>query len=264
MSERLNSVVIGLVKDLDDPAGEGRVRVSFPWLPGDGEPLSGWAPIVRSMAGKERGFYYMPELEDEALVAFEFGDVDHPYVVGFLHNGVDLPPDDDIDIHVRRIKTVSGHILEFDDRSGEERIRLESQSGHKLTMDDAVGTITLMTTGGQQLHMEDQPGKITLETNSGTKLELNDLPSSVKVSTTSGATVEITASGGLSVTAPTTLEITCLSATVNATATCSVTSTMVSVNAPIASFSGVLQCQTLIASTGVVSPLYSPGVGNIL
>ncbi len=60
----------------------------------------------------------MPELDDEALVAFDHGNVDHPYVVGFLHNGVDLPPDDDIDFKVRRVKTVSGHILEFDDRDG--------------------------------------------------------------------------------------------------------------------------------------------------
>ena len=62
----------------------------------------------RTMAGKERGFWYMPEVGDEALVAFELGDFDHPFVVGFLHNGVDTPPDDDIDREVRRMRTVSG------------------------------------------------------------------------------------------------------------------------------------------------------------
>ena len=49
------------------------------------------------MAGKERGYWFMPEVDDEAIVAFEHGDFDHPFVVGFLHNGVDTPPDSGID-----------------------------------------------------------------------------------------------------------------------------------------------------------------------
>src|SRR6476661_3697115 len=107
-------VVIGLVKDVDDPLGEGRVRISFPWL---SDELSGWAPIAAPMAGEKRGYYYLPEIDDEALIAFEHGDVDHPFVIGFLHNGVDVPPDDGIDKHVRRIKSVSGHVLDLDDRA---------------------------------------------------------------------------------------------------------------------------------------------------
>src|SRR4051794_19466683 len=103
-------VVIGIVKDLDDPLKEGRIRLQYPWM--SETELSGWAPIARGLAGKNRGFYFMPELEDEALVAFEQGCFDHPFVVGFLHNGVDLPPDDGIDAKVRRLKTVSGHVLE--------------------------------------------------------------------------------------------------------------------------------------------------------
>ena len=107
-----------------------RSRSEFPWLADDA--TSGWVPIARPMAGKERGFYFMPEVDDEVLVAFEHGNVDHPFVIGFLHNGVDVPPDDDIDTKVRRIKTVSGHVLDFDDRSGKERVILTTQGGHHL------------------------------------------------------------------------------------------------------------------------------------
>jgi hypothetical protein len=44
----------------------------------------------------------------------------------------------------------------------------------------------------------------------------------------------------------------------------SVTAPTVSVSAPMATFSGVLQAATVIATTSVVSPSYSPGVGNLL
>jgi hypothetical protein len=260
--------VIGLVKDLDDPNGEGRVRVQFPWLSED--ELSGWAPIARTMAGKERGFYYMPELEDEALVAFELGNFDHPFIIGFLHNGVDLPPDDDIDAKVRRVKTVSGHLLEFDDRSGKQRINLETQGGHHLTMKDDSGTIELATDGGQVLKMQDQPGQIKLSTKTGTTVQIDDSPSSVQVRTVGGVTVTVNDTGGVTVNAPAgMLTVNCLTARVNASSMCSVNAPITSisgaaitVNSGIATFTGIVQCSTLIAQA-VVSQAYTPGVGNI-
>ncbi len=38
---------------------------------------------------------------------------------------------------------------------------------------------------------------------------------------------------------------------------------MVNVTAPISTFSGIVKCQTLIADVVVISPAYTPGVGNI-
>ena len=55
---------------------------------------SHWAPIASLLAGKKRGACFMPELDDEVLVAFDRGEFDHPYVVGFLWNGADEAPDD--------------------------------------------------------------------------------------------------------------------------------------------------------------------------
>lgn len=262
---RVPGVVVGIVRDIDDPIGEGRVRVQFPWLSDD--ELSGWAPIVRTMAGGQRGFWYMPELDDEALVAFEHGSFDHPFVVGFLHNGVDLPPDDGIDASVRRLRTVSGHVLEFDDRTGQERILLR-------------------TAAGQEIVLQDVPGRISLTTASGTTVVLDDTPSSVQVTTTSGASVVLSESGAISLTAPGTLDLTVGSAasitvgsgatittggacTVTAGGGCMVTAPTVtvsggavSVNSAITTFAGVVQCSTLITNA-VVSASYTPGVGNV-
>ena len=43
------------------------------------------------MAGKGRGLFYLPEVGDEVLVAFEHGDIRRPYVIGSLYNGSDKP-----------------------------------------------------------------------------------------------------------------------------------------------------------------------------
>jgi uncharacterized protein involved in type VI secretion and phage assembly len=63
------------------------------------------------MAGKDRGSFFMPEAEDEVLLAFEHGDARFPYVIGFLWNGVDNPPGR----HVRDrvFKSKNGHSIRF-------------------------------------------------------------------------------------------------------------------------------------------------------
>ncbi|NLS75685.1 MAG: phage tail protein [Chloroflexi bacterium] len=123
---RIPGVVIGLVRSLDDPEGLGRVQVAFPWL-GEGAPEGNWARIAAPLAGPGRGQQFMPEVDDEVLVAFEHGEIRMPYILGYLWNGVDRPPRDDP--QKRAIQTVSGHVLEFDDTTGSEKITLLFKGG---------------------------------------------------------------------------------------------------------------------------------------
>lgn len=266
--DRLYGVVVALVKDVQDPEEQGRVKLTFPWLAADAE--SGWAPIARPMAGKDRGYFYQPEVDDEALVAFEQGDVNHPMVLGFLHSGVDLPPYRDIDQHVRRLKSVAGHVFELDDREDKESVRLHTSEGHQLELHDPEGYVELVTVGGQKIRMQDQPGRIELSTSGGTKVTMDDQPSEITLTTTTGVSVTISDTGGVSVSAPTgPVEVTSLSATISALSSVTVdapmmtlNTPMVSVNAAMATFSGIVQCSTLISSS-VVSASYTPGAGNI-
>ena len=93
--KQFKGVIPGIVANLEDPQGMGRIQVHFPRMSGSGsssgdssshtvmgENRSFWASVAAPMAGKKRGFFYQPELEDEVLVAFEEGDPQHPYIVG--------------------------------------------------------------------------------------------------------------------------------------------------------------------------------------
>ena len=105
-------VVIGTVTNVEDPSHRGQIKVRFPWLRPDHE--SDWIRIATLMSGKGRGSHFLPEIGAEVLVAFEHGDASFPYVIGFLWNGKDEPPNSDINTKVRRFQSVAGHIIEFE------------------------------------------------------------------------------------------------------------------------------------------------------
>ncbi len=186
----MNGVVIGLVTDVND---NGKVKIKFPWLPE--EPESDWVRIATTMAGNDRGTFFMPEKDDEVLVAFEHGDTEYPVVVGFLWNGKDKPPENDK--HIRRIKTTSGHTMEFDDNPGQEKIVIETQGKHTIEFDDKPGQekIKVESQGGQKIEIEDNPaGKITIKTQMGNEVKFDDV---------TGGSITVTALKDISLNAPT-------------------------------------------------------------
>lgn len=128
--KRKDGVVIGLVSNIEDPETLGRVKVKFPNL--KGEPESDWCRTSTPMAGAEHGFYYAPEIDSEALVAFEHGDFNKAYVVGYLWNGdTPLPGTEP---QQRLIKSVKGNTITLDDRDDEEGITIEDKHGNAIIM----------------------------------------------------------------------------------------------------------------------------------
>jgi uncharacterized protein involved in type VI secretion and phage assembly len=92
-----SSLVIGIVTNNKEQDGSsernlGRVKVKYPGLGDNIE--SGWARVVVPHAGKDRGMFFMPQLDDEVVIAFEHGDTRRPLIIGSLFNGRDKPPAD--------------------------------------------------------------------------------------------------------------------------------------------------------------------------
>ena len=143
--QRFFGVVVGIVTDNQDPDGLGRVRVRFPWL--SGEHTSDWARIAAPMAGPSRGAYFLPEVEDEVLVAFERGRPEFAYVLGALWNGKDRPPvAADKGKDQRILRSRSGLQITLDDTAGGEKLELRDKDGkNQLVIDVAAGTITIQS-----------------------------------------------------------------------------------------------------------------------
>ena len=149
---RIEGIVLGIVTNNQDPENVGRVKVKFPWLE-DGDE-SYWARVATLMAGNDRGTFFLPEVEDEVLVAFDHGDINHPYVIGTLWNGVDTPPETNENgkNNIRKLKSRSGHEIIFDDNDEEkkEKIEIRTNAGHTIVLDDSAG--------GEKIEIKDKTG----------------------------------------------------------------------------------------------------------
>jgi uncharacterized protein involved in type VI secretion and phage assembly len=152
-SGRIYGVVVGIVTDNRDPDAMGRVKVELPWLPG--ETVSDWARVAALMAGDDRGSFFLPEVGDEVLVAFEHGDTRRPYVIGALWNGVDKPPETNADgqNNKRVVKSRSGMTILLDDTAGNEHVEIADRLGiNKIVVHMAQNKVTISSTG--QLELE--------------------------------------------------------------------------------------------------------------
>jgi len=138
---RVYEPVIGLVTDNKDPSKLGRVKIKFPVL--STQDTSWWAPIIMLGAGKNRGWFFIPEVDDEVLCMFEHGDITRPLVVGTLWNGKDKPPDKNPGSNPRRvIKSRQGSKITLDD--DDMKIIIEDGTGNgKITFDSNANKIII-------------------------------------------------------------------------------------------------------------------------
>ena len=150
---RIDGVATGIVVDITDPENLGRVKLIFPWLAegkkgavhiqdNEERAHSGWARLATLMAGKDRGTFIIPEVNDEVLVAFEHGLIDRPVVIGMLWNSEDRPPEkmkEKGKNDIRSITTRSGHKIEFNDSEDTPSILIVDKTKHNRIFIDSKG-----------------------------------------------------------------------------------------------------------------------------
>jgi uncharacterized protein involved in type VI secretion and phage assembly len=186
--KRLFGVYPAVVTNIKDEDGQGRIKIRLPWTPDDDAGYEVWARLVTFMAGKDRGAWFIPDPEDEVLVAFEAGDPRRPYVVGALWNGKDAPPET------------------MDGAGDNNKKSLVSRRNLRVTLDDTEGqeTITIKTPGGQVVTIQDGPDLVELRDTTGhvIKLEQGGITISGGAKVTVQATEVEIGAGSLKVNCP--------------------------------------------------------------
>lgn len=184
-------VAVAIVRENKDSTGQARVKVSFPWHSQPQE--SYWARVATPMAGANRGIYFLPEINDEVLVAFERGDLRFPYVLGALWNGQDQSPENNADgkNDVRVIHSRSDHKITINDNSGTPLVQIELADGKRVTLDN--NGIAIDDKQGNTVTIQSSAGSITLQ--AATSLSLKAPQISLEASGTmtvkSGGTLTI-------------------------------------------------------------------------
>jgi uncharacterized protein involved in type VI secretion and phage assembly len=145
-ADRIYEPMIGIVTDNKDPDKLMRVKVKFPAL--SEQDTTWWISVISYGAGKDRGWFFLPEVNDEVLVGFEHGDINRPVVIGALWNGSDAPPEEQ--------------------SSGNPKRVLVSRSGSRIEFDDDANTIVIKDGGGKgEITFKADDNKLIIEAKSG-------------------------------------------------------------------------------------------------
>lgn len=211
------------VVSVKDPDNKNRVQVRVYNVDGvTDQDAVVWARVAVPFAGSNRGAFFMPDVGDEVLVAYLSGDPRFPVVLGGLWNGRDSAPD-----------SFGG--------SGDsvDRWTITGKAGTKIAIiEDNSGPTIQLTTPGQLSGKMTDSGGGSIEFSNASQTSIKIDSTGVTINAPSGQ-VQITAASSMSVTAPS-----------------------VTVNAATSTFSGMVQCQTLQATT-VIATTYTPGAGNV-
>ena len=147
--------------------GEGRVQVHIPAFP-DEDP---WARVVGMGGGSGRGFLWIPQINDEVLVAFNQNDHRDVYVIGGLWSTMNPPPT------IVPTDFLTKRILQ----TGMQ----DSPVGHSIEFDDALQSVKITTSTSQQITLD--PTKIEIATTEGLfKVTLDMTSAAIQIQSTAG------------------------------------------------------------------------------
>lgn len=183
----------GVVVANRDPEMRGRLQLRVPSVLG--EQSTGWAlPCLPYGGVNNQGMFTIPDVDAQVWVEFEEGNVDHPIWVGvFWRQSDDIPEEGKLaEPTTRLIRTRAGHVLQFDDASGDERFRLAHPAGTELKIQPK-GTVTLDVADGSRMVLDAESRKVVLEDSHGNTLTMD--ASGTVLEDSSGNKIEMTAAG---------------------------------------------------------------------
>lgn len=160
-------VAPGVVTDNLNVLSEGRVQVHMSAFP-DMDP---WARVVGIGGGSGRGFLWVPQIDDEVLVAFNKNDHRDAYVIGGLWSTLNRPP------AILPTDFLTKRILQTG--------LADSPLGHSIVFDDALQSITITTSTQQTITMS--PTQIQLGTVGGVlQITMGVTPPGIQIQAATG------------------------------------------------------------------------------
>jgi uncharacterized protein involved in type VI secretion and phage assembly len=154
------SVATGTVENNIDLITEGKIEVRVPSL---NQTL--WARLVGTGGGDDAGFFYVPRVGDEVLVAFADYDPTEGFVLGGLWSLRDRIPVTD------PVTALTTRVI----KSG-----VAPGTGHEIEFDDLLQSVTITTVTRQKITMD--PTKIELTNLAGTvSISLDNITQSITI-----------------------------------------------------------------------------------
>ncbi len=165
----VSGLQVGVVTVLEnDPNGDDRIKVRLPLVSDSDEGT--WARIATLDAGKQRGTFFRPEINDEVVVGFLNDDPRHPVVLGMCHSGAKPAPEPGKNDNHRK-----GYV---------------SREKMQFIFDDEKKIILLDTPGGNRMTLSEEKKGIVIEDQNGNKIILDD--NGIKIESSKNLTLKAT------------------------------------------------------------------------
>lgn len=189
----LQGLQIGIVTSLEDPEGEDRVQVRLPIINNDEEGV--WARVATMDAGKERGSFFRPEVDDEVIVGCINNDPNQVVILGMLNSSAKPAPlAASNDNHEKGYVSREKIKMIFND--DEKSYKLETPGGKKITLNDKDGVVQIEDENGNKIKMEQSSVSIesaqALKIKAGTDLTIE----AVNITLSPSANFSLGAGGG--------------------------------------------------------------------
>ncbi|TPN82749.1 type VI secretion system Vgr family protein [Aquimarina algicola] len=132
-----------IVTDTNDPEKLGRVKVQFPFQRNSGQTTP-WIRVMTPHSGRDKGFYFIPEINEEVLIGFEGNNAERPFVMGSMYTGVNAAGQWQTEHNeIKAIRTKSGHTILFNDKEGKESITVSDINENTIHIDTANNNMTI-------------------------------------------------------------------------------------------------------------------------
>lgn len=145
-----------VVIDNVDPNNSGCVKVRLPHLSTSGHgDFEIWARMATLMAGNDRGTWFIPDINDEVLVAFQAGNTMQAYVIGCLWSLTSPPPEImGADNSMKVLRSRNGVKITLDDQTGQDSFVVETPGGQRVTLKDGAGFIEIRDSNGNSVALD--------------------------------------------------------------------------------------------------------------
>ncbi len=157
------AIAPGVVTNNLDLKAEGRVQVRIPSRPA----FETWARLAAIGGGSGRGFLWVPQKDDEVLVAFNQNDERDAYILGGLWNTRDRPP----------LTVPTDFLIKRVIKTG-----MAGGLGHEVEFDDALQSITITSSTKQKITID--PLKIELKDSAGLTIKMDTATQTISISAT--------------------------------------------------------------------------------
>ncbi|WP_029322088.1 phage baseplate assembly protein V [Butyrivibrio sp. AE3004] len=196
---RINGVMVCTVVKNYDKEKQGFVQVNITTRDYSENRLV-WARMALQYGGDKWGSYFIPEVGDQVIVAFEQGCIERAFIIGAVpkNNSAFMKGAFDENNKVKRIKSKNGNTIDIiDNKEGEgdnDKITLTTAKGlHKVELDnekkkilvsdkDGENKIEIKTENGQMEIVAKQ--KLTIKVGDNIKVIMNGSNGTVSVEST--------------------------------------------------------------------------------